>query len=387
MAKVEGTHSVSQAHMHRLEQKKAELQAQVRQEATQNSVKAAFEMSIYNPMEFNETAKKFEERKAREALETPTGKDADELGFIESKAKAYEARNPELKSRTLIVIRENLNENDTIDILLGKIRGAYADAALADEAIDFLIETSENNKVLQEKLTTAKEKFNIDYGREIRAGRNIQEEAQSFSKQGLGTPTGLRDLYRDITGNPRDPHTLFVELNTKFSFEEMLTVIAFVLHSLGSDMKSKGPSIEPAELQRLFTEARTMQSIVGVYRFFKGRMDLIKKEFSRFDLNFPKKITFEMLAKIFMQMIQDRYPSVNKVIGLARLLGISEEEIAQIIIFSQYRDAMRNVSPRLFANDKQRQGLLMTLIEALSELEEEEEEEEENTNPNKDTLE
>ena len=376
MAKIEGTQAITQAHLHKLEQRKAELQAQVRQEATHDSVKQAMEMTIYNPMEFNEKAKKFEERKAKEAAEVPTGKDADELGMLDAKAKAYEAKNPELKSRTLIVVRENLNENDTIDTMLGKIRNAYADPSLADEAIDFLLETTENNKVLQEKLSAAKEKFNIDYGREIRAGRNIQNEAQSFSKQGLGTATGLRDLYRDITGNPRDPHTLFVELNNKFSFDEMLTVIAFVLHSLGSDMKAKGPSIEPAELQRLFTEARTMQSIVGVYRFFKGRMNLIQNEFERFDLNYPKKITFEMLAKIFMQMIQDRYPSVNKIIGLARLLGISEEEIAQIIIFSQYRDALRNVSPRLFANDKQRQGLLMTLIEALSELEEEEEEEE-----------
>lgn len=43
----------------------------------------------------------------------------------------------------------------------------------------------------------------------------------------------------------------------------------------------------------------------------------------------------------------------------------------------QYRDALRNVSPRLFLSDKHRQTILMAVIEALTDLEEKEGEEEE----------
>ena len=148
----------------------------------------------------------------------------------------------------------------------------------------------------------------------------------------------------------------------------MKTVLDFMLHSLGSDMKSKGPSIERAELQRLFTEIRSMQSILGVYRFFFQRMGLIANNFSRENLVMPKSLNFELLSKIFVQLLAERYPSPDRILKFAVALGVSEEILGQIILFTQFRDAMRGVSPRLFKSDKHRQDLLMVLIETISEL-------------------
>lgn len=291
-------------------------------------------------------------------------------------AEDFHKKNPELNPRALLALRGYVKQNDTPDQLLNKVRSTYADASLADESIDYLIETT-SNSAMRAKLENAKMQFNEVFGREVRAGRNIQEAALNFSKQGLGSPTALRDLYRDIVGNPRDANTLFEELTSKFNFQSMKAIIDFVLHSLGSDLKAKGPSIAPAELQRLFSEGRTMQAILGVYRFFFQRMALIQNEFSRTDLTLPALINFQMLAKVFMRMIKERYPSVDRVLTFAALLGISEELAAKIIIYTQFRDALRNVSPKLFQSDKHRQDLLMTLIEALSGLEDDMEEEDE----------
>ena len=107
----------------------------------------------------------------------------------------------------------------------------------------------------------AKEFLNASFKREIVAGRNINLQAQTFSKEGLGSPTALRDMYRDITGNPRTPHTLFDELTAKFSYDSMRMVIRFLLHSLGADLKSKGPSITRPELMRLMEETQILQAI------------------------------------------------------------------------------------------------------------------------------
>jgi type III secretion protein W len=52
-----------------------------------------------------------------------------------------------------------------------------------------------------------------------------------------------------------------------------------------------------------------------------------------------------------------------------------EEKVgALLIVISQWRDAIRNVSPRLYKSNKQRDDLLNAIIEALEELEEQEEE-------------
>ena len=62
-------------------------------------------------------------------------------------------------------------------------------------------------------------------------------------------------------------------------------------------------------------------------------------------------------------------------------LDLSYDEIAQIIVFGQMRDAVRGVAPRLFRSNQHRHDVLMSFIEALEEfeekLEEREEEEEE----------
>jgi len=92
--------------------------------------------------------------------------------------------------------------------------------------------------VLQE----AKAQLNRLYEREIKSGRNIGIQARNFSTQGLGSPTALRDLYRNITGTQRDANTSSRAFQS-YPFEKMKVVIDFVLHSLGADIKSKGPSI------------------------------------------------------------------------------------------------------------------------------------------------
>ena len=157
----------------------------------------------------------------------------------------------------------------------------------------------------------------------------------------------------------------------------MKMVIDFILHSLGQDMKSKGPSISKEELQRLFSETRTMQAILGVYRFFFLRTKLMQGEFKRADLAMPNTVNFQTLSKAFMNIIKDRYPNPQKILSFAKALGISEEMLAKIIVYTQMRDALREVSPKLFKSEQHRQEMLMSFIETLSELEDEMEEEEE----------
>jgi type III secretion protein W len=332
------------------------------------------EDAIFNPFaqlrkaETLESRIKKHEQKSSGKSEDSADIDVVHVEGISESLEEFQNRNPEMDQRALLGLKKAIQEGDSPEEILEKVLLSYPDHYLADEALEFLAKTTDPNSKLATNLRLAKELLNQRFAREIKAGRNINTEAKEFAKQGLGSTSTLRDLYRDITGNPREPLTLFEELIESFSFDKMKTVLDFMLHSLGSDMKSKGPSIERAELQRLFTEIRSMQSILGVYRFFFQRMGLIANNFSRENLVMPTSLNFELLSKIFVQLLSERYPSPDKILKFAAALGVSEEILGQIILFTQFRDAMRGVSPRLFKSDKHRQDLLMVLIETISEL-------------------
>ncbi|MCH9612298.1 MAG: hypothetical protein S4CHLAM102_07840 [Chlamydiia bacterium] len=343
------------------------------------------ELSLFNPLAMSRRFETLKDRFKRASEENQTSEtekshdDVQEILGAEKIAEEFERQNHELERHTLLNIKAQINEGDTIDDILGKILDAYPDRFLADEALDFLIETTYANSKLGRNLLIAKDRLHELYGKEIRAGRNVNDHAQTYSKQGLGTAMSLRDLYREIISNPREPIDLFDELVNKFPFPRMKELIGFVLHAIGTDMKCKGPSIDPIELRRLFTEARSMQAILGVYRFFLSRMKLIEKQFSLNGLILPKGISFEELSKQLVKLIGEKYPSPDKVLRIATLLGLTEELIAQTVIFTQYRDALRQISPRLFRNQKHRQDLLLTIIDTIEDLDEmiDEEEDEE----------
>ncbi len=400
VSRIEGTSSAAakQAQIQRAKaQGQVEGLALIQSEAEDHSTEMT-ENALFNPFVQLRKAETLDQRlKKHESKNSSQTEESNpeivQVDAVSETAQEFQNRNQEMQKRALLGLKKAILEGDSPEQILEKILLSYPDHYLADEAFEFLAQTTDPNTKIGMNMRKAREILNEQFGREVKAGRNINNEAKEFSKQGLGTAGTLRDLYRDITGNPREPLTLFEELSEAFTFDKMKTVLQFMLHSLGSDLKSKGPSISPGELQRLFTEIRSMQAILGVYRFFFQRMNLIAGQFERENLSLPKRLTFDLIAKIFVQLISERYPSPEKILRFGAMLGLSEEVLAQIIIYTQFRDAMRGVSPRLFKSDKHRQDLLMVLIDTISELddaleEDDEEDEKKKTGWNKeDTIE
>lgn len=380
-SRVQPTHLDTQRAQQAASQQRAARQEAVMQEESALGLQSWVDEGAFNPVLM---ARRFEslESKRRRTLkeeETEKAQQKDEVVLevqrIDEVGEEFSRKNPEFQTRSLLLLRSRISQQDTKEEILQKVLEMYPDHSLADDALDFLMQTSDRN--LAEKVRQAREDFNTAFSREIRAGKNIAEQAREFSKQGLGTPTGLRSLYREVTGNPRDANSLFNELTAKFTFDKMKTVIDFLLHSMGGDLKSKGPSIDRGELHILFSEARKLQSILGVFRFFKSRMQLILSAFERQGLQLPMRITFELLAKLFMKALQERYPSADKVLQLGAQLGLSEEILAQIILLTQMRDGIRQVAPKLFKSDQHRLDVLNAFLDAIEELDEQLEEEEE----------
>lgn len=338
-----------------------------------------FELSAFNPMTTAQRFKNLKEIHAKQPEKTEETEEVEEkivsVEKVDEASERFQKQNYELNAKTLRILRSQVKPGDTPDEILEKVNGIYADAALADESLEFLIETSEG--MLQAATAEAKERLNKDKGKEIRAGRNMGAQAREFAKEGLGSPTSLRDLYRDITLNPREPLKLFDELTEKFPYPKLKSAIHFMLHALGSDLKAKGPSIQRGELKRLIDETRSMQGILGVFRFFQSRTRLIQREFNSYNLLLPPRLTFEFISRIFIKILGERFMNPEKIILTAKHLGIGEEIAAQIIIFTQMRDALKQIAPKYFRDPRHREELLKAFLDTLDKLEDQLEEEEE----------
>ncbi|MBA3816793.1 MAG: hypothetical protein H0X29_09825 [Parachlamydiaceae bacterium] len=297
-----------------------------------------------------------------------TGKKLLPVEQIKDSANKFQSKNPELTANVLVLLRERIKPGDTKEDILRTLAEFYPDVSLGDEVLEFLFATTEGE--LAETVKEAKEEFDQLHAREIAAGRNIGTQARQAAEKGLGTATSMRDMYREVTGNPRDSTTLFEELAAKYEFKDLKKVVDFLLHSLGADMKSKGPSIPRGMLHRLFTETRSLQAILGVYRFFRGRMRLVNKMFKQEGIEVPSQLTFESIAKEFMGLAAERYPSSAKVLQSAVKLGIEKWIAAKIIVFSQLRDGIREVAMmQIYKTLQHRDELYLAILEALEDLE------------------
>jgi type III secretion protein W len=390
--RVQGVNPTGNTAQNIRQQQQAQLNAQmlaqeVYQEASAEGFEELCDYAAFNPVAANKFAQELSKRLRPPEKEKPQGAKNEEVDHqiveeISQIAEEFSRKNPEFNTRALIALSLIVTSEDSVETILEKLFASYPDAYLVDEAIEFLLRITQQSNSLFAKLLQAKTLLQQNFEREILIGRNISQEAREFSEKGLGNASGLRDLYKWVTGTEQEPLKVFEDLIKKFPYDQMKSVLAFLLHSLGSDIKSKGPSMDPLELQKLFAETRTVQAILGVYLYFMGRMNFLERQFGRYGEPKPEEINFEKLAKIFVQLLAEKYPSVGRVLQMANQLGISSSIIAQAIVFSNYRDSLRYVSPRLFKNEKQRQDLMQALVECVSELDEkieesEDEEEEE----------
>jgi type III secretion protein W len=290
------------------------------------------------------------------------------LETIKKLAERRQGRFKELDPRLLLSIFDKLKPGMKKDEILQLLKSVLPDdPSLTSEVLEFLIECTAEE--LQEELKKAKEDLYRQSGREAKAGKNIAQQAEKYSQEGLGEAMSLRQLYREVTGTDREAQVLFDELLKKYDYEKMQGAIEFLLHSLGADMNAPGPSIERALLHKLMTEIRSLQAIMGVYRFFSQRFDMVARLAPRQGVTLPGSLNFQLLAKAFILFVGNRYPSAQKLLELAKELGISEDVMLEILIFSQYRDAMRYISPRLFSSTQHRYDVYLAILEALEELE------------------
>jgi hypothetical protein len=147
----------------------------------------------------------------------------------------------------------------------------------------------------------AKDLLNRTFGREVLSGRNMGVQAREFSKEGLGSPTSLRDLYREITGNPREPLQLFVELTDKFRYDKMKTVITFCCTHSGLTSKRKGLRYPVQSSSGCSTRRGRCKEFWVFSGSSKAGCGSSLREFASYNLALPTTTQFRSLSQDFRQ--------------------------------------------------------------------------------------
>src|SRR5579863_7423805 len=138
----------------RSQQQKAQQQAAARmsqyaiaQEAAREGFEEWGDLNAWNPLALARNFQNLEKR-AREKTRSEESKqekldEEQEVHAVEelqSVSESYQRRNPELQARTLLALRVRITARDSVEDILRKLREAYTDLSLVDEALDFLLE-------------------------------------------------------------------------------------------------------------------------------------------------------------------------------------------------------------------------------------------------------
>jgi hypothetical protein len=129
---------------------------EARQVGSQENMQEAGELMIFSPYQ---QRKKFEtlDKRNQRPSESAKGQKSEEQRKAEGKessvidklAQKYQETNPELQKKTLMNLQQQMKPDDNHEKILQKLQKTYTDKALADEAIDFLIETAETKEEMK----------------------------------------------------------------------------------------------------------------------------------------------------------------------------------------------------------------------------------------------
>lgn len=336
--------------------------------------------------------------------------DADSLadGFARREGNRQYRLDRDGLGKILYSLGRQITADSSIESIIAYIRRNLTvgtqepDVSQVDKTFDFLLEVLKS-RVDSTKTPEIKAEFQRMYNRILEAKNQYYEANRAnidlarkiinvadvvMQNSDRGAPETIAHI-RDVVNNPQDLSTKFKYYKSKgYTFKEMKQEIDTILTFVGS--KFRQTDIMPGEMTRLMDETRTLQAILQIFRYFKRGMPLLHSQFNRNHIAVGSNINFESLSITFMRMVDERYPSPEKMSQFSSSLadqGLTDEHIRTImliILLSIIRDAVREVAPnKVYRSLQHRDDLYLAIIEALEDLEdaleEMEEQEEEKT--------
>ena len=159
-----------------------------------------FELAAFNPMTFAQRFRNLSQMRhlTREMDETETVQEMKILApeEVDEAAARFQRNNFELNARTLRILRSRILPGDTPEEVLAKVLAVYPDPSLADEALDFLLETAQAQTA--GTIREAKALLNARKGDGNRCGAQYGRSCTGIFRKGTGL---AEEFERSVSGH------------------------------------------------------------------------------------------------------------------------------------------------------------------------------------------
>jgi len=230
----------------------------------------------------------------------------------------------------------------------------------------------EGETELRDLIRQARAQLMTDKGAEIKAGINLAEEVNARATT-PGEMQELRDLYRSEVVGFTKPQDCFRSLMASRGPGGLADAIAFLIAGCGADLKSGMPSLEAAQLGRILTDLGCVQALQTVLEKLTQLGARMGQQFGE-----PCFLNGEQLTGRVLDLTEQAFIAAAAIAHLVGDCGM-QKLLAQMDFTRELTRLFRQLSPRLFAKEGDRQRLVEAAQEHLDGLimKEEEESEEE----------
>ena len=214
---------------------------------------------------------------------------------------------------------------------------------------------------MRDLILQARAQLLADKGPEVKAGINLAEEVNARATS-PGEMQDLRDMYRSEVVGFTKVQDCFRSLLAARGAGGLTDAIAFLIAGCGKDLASTMPSIEKAALERIMTDLQCVQVLQTV-------MENLTQLSTRMDVQFGEQclLNGEQLTGHVLELTEQAFVSAGAIAQLVGECGM-RKLLAQMDFSRELTRIFRKLSPRLFANEGDRQRLVEAAQEHLDAL-------------------
>ena len=309
----------------------------------------------------------FEEKAAKKTAERKLGAMQGSRSAFVRALEAWNAMMPDMPSQERMAkLLQNCRQmlsggvRQSVDGLLKELARESTDPSHQFAMLDLMEQMlGEGETELRDLVRQARTQLMSEKGAEIKAGINLAEEvnARATSPEEM---QGLRDLYRSEVVGFTKPQDCFRSL-----------IAARGAAGCGKDLASSSPSIEKEALGRILTDLQCVQVLQTV-------MDKLSQLSARMGVQFgePCALNGEQLTGQVLELTEQAFVSAAAIANLVGECGM-RKLLAQMDFTRELTRIFRQLSPRLFAKEGDRQRMVDAAQEHLDGLITEENEQEE----------
>lgn len=301
----------------------------------------------------------FEEKTAKRLADRKMGPMQGSRASFVRAMEAWAAMMPDMPGRETLdrLVRNLRNAAKTgnlpsKDALLKELGRASTDPSHQFAMLDLLEQMlDEGETALRDLVRQTRTQLMAEKGADIKAGINLAEEVNARAST-PGEMQELRDLYRSEVVGFTKVQDCFRALLAQRGPSGLADAIEFLIAGCGKDLAAQSPSLERAELGRILTDLQCVQVLQTV-------MDALSKLALRMGVQFsdPCLLNGQQLTGQVLELTERAFVPPEAIAHLLGECGM-QKLLSQMDFTRELTRLFRQLSPRLFSKEGDRQRLV-----------------------------